>query len=1195
MWRILEFLSMRYRLLLLNILLLLCITAQAQRFFNLTSDEVSVDSVMPSFTYSMPLPENYKDSAYTATILYPEFIDMSETDIANYRRLSGDSLPSLPKVNLATVLDRGQGLLWIQFCPLVYRDGKYQILVSFMMRVDSEVRVNSSKAKGYSTVALPTRASSDSARYAAHSVLASGTWAKIRVPSTGVYELTANLIRSAGFSDLSKVRIYGYGGNLQNEVLDGDVLTNTDDLKEVPTCTVNGHRLFYAKGPVSWSSNSATRRTRNPYSNYGYYFLTSGDATPASVDSASFINSFYPSADDYHSLYEVDGYSWYPGGRNLFDTEALSQGQSKRVVLTHPAGATYANFSVCVSAGSASTAQVSVNDSVQGTLRVTLGTNDKGNESRGTYSVNTSASTTDTVTITVIAGGPMRLDYVSAAWNNPAEAPNLRGSFPVPEYVYNITNQDHHADPQADMVIIIPTSQKLLKQAQRLAAFHKQHDSLRVNIVPADELYNEFSSGTPDANAYRRYMKMLYDRATTDSDKQKYLLLFGGGVWDNRMLTPECSELNPDDYLLCYESENSFNEVNCYVDDGFFTYLDDGEGINLDRNNKLDMSDVAVGRFPVTTEEEAQVMVDKTINYVNNSNAGVWQNTIMFMGDDGNDNLHMSQADEAAGDIATRYPGYRIKKVMWDAYKEETSSVGNRYPEVSNIIKQQQQQGALIMDYVGHGRADQISHEAVLTLNDFKSFTNTNLPLWITASCDLMAFDGLEETIGETAVTSSKGGAVAFFGTTRTVLAMYNRVINMSYLRHVLSMTNGKPTTIGEAQRLAKNEMITTGQDRTCNKLQYTLLGDPAIALNQPVADVVIDSIDDQPVPLAGALTIKAGSKTRIVGHIANDAEFKGTATVDVLDSRQLVTCRENPGAEVESRAFTFYDRNKTVFSGSNYVENGKFAVNFTVPYDLNYDGGRGIIYAFAVNDQKSLTAHCSSESIVLGSTDEAKTDTVGPSVFCYLNSPDFENGADVNTTPYFVAQLSDSSGINATGNGIGHDLELIIDGKASLTYNLNDNFQYDFGSSTTGSTYYNIPELEPGRHTLLFRAWDTMNNPTTTILDFNVVKSLRPTINNVAVSQNPASTSTTFIIAHSFGGSSIDVTIDVFDMSGRQLWSHSESGAQTGSAYTVDWNLTLESGEKLQTGVYLYRVRIASDGSSTASKAKKLIVINNN
>ena len=1172
----------KYRLAGILAFLSLCLTASAQRFFNLTYDETSVDSVLPRFTYSIPLAEDYRDSIYTSSILYPEFVDMTALDVQHYRELSSDSLLALPRISQQIVMDRGRGMLNIHFCPLVYRDGKYQFLVSFMLRVDAR-EANRSMRR-----AARRAPGAGGSRYAAHSVLASGRWVKIRVPSSGVYEVSAALARKAGFADLSKVKVYGYGGNLQNERLDGNELQALDDLKEVATCTVNGRRLFYANGPVTWSSNTATRRTRNPYSDYGYYFLTSDEAEPLTVDSTAFLNSFYPSANDYHSLYEVDGYSWYNGGRNLFDTEPIANGHTKRVVLTNTSHSSSGKLSVNLTAGSRTEAQVMVNDSVLGTLYIYLGEYDKGNERAATYALN-NLHTTDTVKIKVISGGPARLDYVQMAWERPRPAPNLRGAFPSPEYVYAITNQDHHADPEADMVMIIPTSQKLKAQAQRLAAFHEKHDTLRVNIVPADELYNEFSSGTPDANAYRRYLKMLYDRAGHGGRAPRYLLLFGDCVWDNRLRTADCSSLNADDLLLCYESENSFNTVECYVDDGFYGLLDDGEGTNP---QSADMLDLAVGRFPVRTEAEARVLVDKTIGYVSNKNAGAWQNVLMFMGDDGNNNMHMDDANKAADDIAARYPGYQIKKVMWDAYTQEMSSTGRSYPEVSSIVKQQQRNGALIMDYAGHGRPDQISHESVLKLTDFKGFTNKNLPLWITASCDIMPFDGIEENIGEAAMLNQAGGAVAFFGTTRTVWANYNKVINMAFLRLVLGQDGGKPMTMGEAQRQAKNLMITAGQDLTTNKLQYSLLGDPAIALNQPQMKVVVDSINGQAVG-STSITLKAASVARVSGHIENATRFNGTMTAVVLDSKELVTCRQNASADADS-SFQFYNRSKAIYSGSDSVVAGKFSLRFAVPVDLNYSGDTGEMNIYAVNNEHTLTAHGYTDNFVLGGS-AALTDTVGPKIFCYLNTPDFVSGDRVNTTPYFVAQISDDDGINATGNGVGHDMQLIIDGKATQTYTLNDNFAYDFGTYTSGSVGFTLPMLEPGPHKLMFRAWDTMNNPSTVQLDFKVVKGLKPTIYNVSATRNPASTSTTFIISHNFGGSNVDVILDVYDLSGRLLWTHSESGPSTTGTYSVDWDLTQNNGYRVPTGVYLYRARVSCDGSGAASKARKLVIISNN
>lgn len=1202
---------LRKHIFILLLLLASCFGANAQRFFNLASSQVEVDSVLPEFTYAIPLYDNYDDSLYTVSILYPEFIDMTRADIANYERLSNEPLPEMPVVKQQIAVSRKKAMLETYFCPLVKRDGKYQILVSFMLKVEAKAKTSATKgnetlAKGYGAMAnindaLTTgnnalaKNSSASERYAANSILATGKWAKIRVPSSGVYQITESLIRKAGFSSLSKIKVYGYGGNLQAERLDGNTLKELDDLKEVATYDRGKSRLFYARGPVSWSSPTATRRTRNPYSDYGYYFITettNSEEEPLKADSAAFISAFYPSNNDYHSIYEVDGYAWYHGGRNLYDSKAIRNGSSQKVVLSKPANATSAQLSVNVSAGSSSSVEVLHNGASLGTITISVPAKYyAGNEAMKTYTIS-SQQAKDTITIRNNGSPPVRIDFVSAAWDKPSPAPSLEGSFPDAEYVYNITNQNHHADSAADMVIIIPTSQKLLKQANRLADFHRQHDGMRVNVVPADELFNEFSSGTPDANAYRRYMKMLYDRAETEADMPSHLLLFGDCVWDNRMLTQDCHNMSPDDYLLVFESENSFSETTCYADDGFYCLLDDGEGANLLTS---DRPDIAVGRFPVTTEAEAKIMVDKTIGYVENKNAGSWQNTIVFMGDDGDANIHMHDVNEVADATISAHPEYLVRKIMWDAYPQETSASGHGYPAVTNLIKRLQSSGALIFDYGGHGRPDQVSHENVLRLTDFKAFSNKNLPLWVTATCDIMPYDGVEPTIGEAAVLNENGGAMAFFGTARTVFVAENKAINRAFMKYVLTYdSNGKPVTIGEAQRLTKSYLITSSEDRSANKLQYQLLGDPAVALHLPTQKVVVDSINGISVnDTQKKATLQAGSIATISGHIEGNNDFTGLVSATVRDSRELITCNMNASAAADS-AFTFYDYTKYLFNGSDSIKNGKFHLSFAVPMDINYSDKAGIMNFHAVSSDKQMLAHGYCTNFIVGGTAAVDNDSIGPSIFCYLNSPSFVNGDNVNSTPYFVAQITDANGINSTGNGIGHDLQLIIDGDMAKTYTLNDNFVYDFGTYTSGTTYYQIPELSAGKHTLKFRAWDILNNSSTVSLDFNVVRGLTPKLFNVGVTKNPASTSTTFIINHDRVGTTMDVDIDVFDASGRLLWTRHESGVSTDGAYTSTWNLCTDSGQQLQTGVYLYRVRVACEGSSQASKANKLVVISN-
>ena len=1170
------------------------LSSQAQqRFFNLTREQVKIDSILPHFGHGIALGEQFEDSIYSASILYPEFIDMSPTDIANYLKISGEPLPEMPEIEQSVMTSRGKGTFTVRFLPLVFREGRYQILVSFMLKIEAKAKKKAQKS--------PTKAGK-TGRYAENSVLATGKWAKIRVSETGIHQLTDEIVSKGGFSNISKVKIYGYGGNLQPEVLTEDYLRQTDDLQEVAQCIVDGKRFFYAKGPVSWTSSDASLRTRNPYSDYGYYFLTESDDEPKTVSQDEFLKTNYPMADDYHVLYEIDNYAWVEGGRNLYENTPINQGASKNYAIASPVTGKSGNLSVTVSAGVSSTVSVVCNGKELGNINISVSSinYEKGHATNRVFQVSDLAASND-VTISTISGGPVRLDFISLAFNEPKATPNLQsGSIPVPEYVHNITNQNLHGHEATDMVIIIPTTQKLLSQAERLAQFHRDRDGLRVRIVPADEIYNEFSSGTPDATAYKRYLKMLYDRAETEADQPRFLLLFGDCVWDNRMNTNDLRHTSPDDYLLCFESENSFSETYCYVSDEFFCMLDDNETLtsgSYPYERPAGLADVAVGRFPVVSEANAKTMVDKVIAYASNQNAGIWQNTLVFMGDDGNNNAHMRDVNDAAIDISTRHPGYIVKKVMWDAYTRETSSTGNTYPEVTKIVKQYQQQGALVMDYAGHGRADQISHESVLKLSDFEQFTNQNLPLWITASCDIMPFDGLTQTIGETAVLNSKGGSIAFYGTARTVFVSQNKIMNMSFLKYVLDIKeNGKPNTLGEAQMLAKNEMISQGKDKTVNMLQYQLLGDPALALNVPTGSVVIDEINgidikNNPEKLP---QLKAGSIAKIKGHIENGSDFNGTMAAVVRDNEETIVCKlNNTDKDGGSQTvFSYKDRTKTLYNGSDSIRNGQFEFEFAVPKDINYADETGLINIYAVNNNRSKTAHGASDRFIVGGTETAGNDSIGPSIYCYLNSPSFSNGGDTNATPYFVAQVSDQDGINASGNGIGHDLELIIDGDMAKTFILNDNFRFDFGSYTTGTTFYQIPELEPGHHTLLFRAWDVLNNSSTAQLSFNVVKGLSPTLFNVGCTQNPARTATTFIISHDRTGSQMEVELDIFDTSGRQLWHHEESGVSTDSTYTLTWDLTVDGGQRLQTGVYLYRVSVSSEGSKKVSNAKKLIVI---
>ena len=1206
---------------LLNILFLLALAVSVsagdnivyKKFFNLSKEEVKIDSLLPEFTHVIDLPDNYGDSIYTVQLVYPEFAELTKKERELCKEIllkddiaKGEDIEFIPRqsgyklvcgLTQQVVVDRKKGKLEVIFAPTVTDGKSYKALSGFMVRVKSEARSKTLRKNAAS------RSGAGESPYAEHSVLASGKWAKISVKESGVHVITPEVIKKAGFSDINKVRIFGnqwQGGNLQPEQLTAKYLAEHDDLEEIPFCRYNGKLYFQAFGPVHYESD-ITARVRNPYSDYGYYFITDKDfdyeamcytdTTEYKRENLSFITE-----EQHHYLYEKDEYAWYTGGRNLVENTLIESGKSQSYsfnLTDYFTASDDLKFKVraVVTGDARSFYQVLLNDSEVATGYITPATYDEAASSTVLFDC---AETNPKITIKSVSGGSLRLDYMDFRANAIKIVPAFSSNkVPEAKYVYNIMNQDLHADRDYDMVIIIPTSQKYRAQADRLKEFHEQHDGLEVRVVPADEIINEFG-GTPDANAYRRYMKMLYDRAETPEKMPKYLLLFGNGAFDNRMISNIWKGQNPDDYLLSFESENSFSETKTYTNDGFFCLLDEGEGTKM---TSSDREDIAVGRLPVTSAAEAKVVVDKIIAYAQNENAGSWQNTVVILGDDGDNNRHMEDAEAVAEALESVTPDVYVRRIMWDTYQRVSSSTGDTYPGVEKVWKEQQQNGALIVDYSGHGRADMLSHESTIKLADFEQMTNTNLSFWITAACGTTPFTHRANHFGNVSLLNEHGGCIGFYGTSHSVFPTENRAINSNLIMTLFTKVDGNYVSLGEAQRITKNKLISRGGDLTVNKLQYALLGDPALKLNIPENKVIIDSING--ISLVGGtslIKLKAASVARISGHVevngAKADNFNGLATLIIRDAKKRVVCLQNDGDS--DKPFEYYDRTTTIYKGNANVASGKFSLVFAVPKDIEYTGESGLITAFAVDSKTHATAHGYTTRFEASETEDVYTDSIGPSIYCYLNSPSFQNGGDVNPTPLFYAEISDKDGINTSGSAYGHDMQLVIDNDVNQTYSLNDNFTFELGDYTKGSTFYTLPTLSPGKHTLKFRAWDILNNSSTTSLTFNVTNALKPNIQDIYCTKNPARDNTSFIITHDRKGSVVTIEIEVMNMAGRPLWRKTVKGSSTSSgSVVVDWDLTTDAGGKLQTGVYLYRFRLSADGSDSVSKAKKLIIIN--
>ena len=767
-------------------------------------------------------------------------------------------------------------------------------------------------------------------------------------------------------------------------------------------------------------------------------------------------------------------------------------------------------------------------------------------------------------------------------------------AFPEPTAGESVQNQDLHAMDSVDMLIIVPTGGKLTAQAERLAKAHGQYSNLRCAVVQAEHIYNEFSSGTPDATAYRRFLKMLYDRGSSDGTAPKYLLLFGDCAWDNRMKSSAWRTYSPNDYLLCYQSENSYSDTHSYCWEDYFGLMDDGEGLSPTR----DVPDLGIGRFPVTTESQARIMVDKTIAHLQRANAGEWRNKIIIMGDDGDNNVHMKDANRVADRIMDNSPDLELHKIMWDNYTRTNQGLYYSYPEIRSLIEQQIKEGAMLFNYTGHGATYLMSHERVITLDDIKSWKSDNLPLWFVAACDITPFDSQEDNLGEAAVLNKDGVAVAFIGTARTVYSTQNYYINNFFSQYLFKHDDdGRRFSVGDALRKAKSSMVSSEVDgsQPQNKLQYALLGDPALIFGNPEAKVILDSINGEPVN--GEQQFQGGTRIRLSGHIEKEAgkvynNFNGLLFFRLYDSKSTITTRGNTGDE----PFTYEDWNKEINNGSDSIINGKFSTTLIIPKDISYSNESGRLVFYAIANDNNMEANGSCEDFLIGGySQEASTDTIGPEIFMYLNDKDFTDGDAVNSTPIFVAELHDESGIQYNGNGIGHDLQLCIDGDPKKTFNLNSFYSQNRGDHTCGNVYFaEIPELEDGAHWLSFRAWDMMNNTTQKTLKFVVGKNLEPELLTLMLESDVVSGHTNFHIGYNFPGLECDFTLEIYSTNGAVQWRQTIAASGSNGIVTIPWACCNGNGVPLRDGIYICRVTASHQNSKKSHKEKKFILRGN-
>ena len=1092
---------------------------------------------------------------------------------------------------------------------------------------------------------------------------------KVRTSAEGIYQLSYDELNDMGFSDPSKVQVYGYGGMPLTALNNHFSADFPDDIQPVATYhTSDGRVLFYGHGDVTFRSGtngdkSTYSYVRNPYDTESYYFLSDvqGKPTMPRASDVSENSSYGPLASHIHIDYIEKEERNHTNGGALFHGPTHSPGESVGYTFSIR---DYAPSATCTSGSFAYV--YGLKSPYSTPLSVTLpdgleSTNQKSNSSakgidenndNTTYFNEASgwmgfsypdapASVDEDFTFKVnIPNGSISYcaeDYVMlrypranrlneqfpflvmnfpssekksgqkvvfenipdgdlVVWGVDGASPVpfkshyadgaasivLNGStdaaiafrpsmtFPSAEFVEEIANQDLHALPTPDMLIITVADQEAA--ANEIAEIHRQYQGMDVLVLVHDKIYNEFSSGTRHAMAYRRLAKMFYDR---DPQKFRFLMFLGPAYYDNRcVLGPKV------DRMVTYQQDNAAycnHIVYNYASDSYFAMLNDSYQHS---NMPKERTQINVGRVSCINVSQAFTYVGKLKDRFENPLPAQVYNHALIMADSGNATTHSKQANEVIEAMRKLNPAISVSPMYAEGYPKDNSTVRH------NAIVAALNRGAGIMTYIGHGSPTSIANWSV---SEVTSTPYEYAPFVLFSSCDQYSFDHLKNGLVETMITTEKGGALGGVAAVRSVYINENQKTCVPVSE---AYASSKPSdTFGDVFRRSRdiildryfenpNSVDFINETRAFhNILAYNLAGDPAIPIGVPEFAVDIEKVNDMSSddsvavdpysPFAIAGTITSG------GKVVED--YNGSIRIEVLDGSRTVKTVNTNGESNYVPNEVVYDSEVLALSFGE-VKNGRFSLNVSVPTPTFIDSHYRII-ATALSDKANAIGLF--DKLVINDFD---VDNYDESTFSapsikefYADRPVFAPGDEITASSTIYALIDPSpSGLNTMTGNINTRTRLTVDGLQP--YN---NLEGYLSRSADGLLLLSVPlkQLSDGIHTIELCI---VNNTGQAARDYiEVISTSRKSSIGITVEESPASTVATIDVAETPESSRLVIT----DASGATVFS------KENPTFPYKWDLK-SNGEDVPDGLYKASVLIQTGKSYGSTPAVPIIVL---
>lgn len=763
------------------------------------------------------------------------------------------------------------------------------------------------------------------------------------------------------------------------------------------------------------------------------------------------------------------------------------------------------------------------------------------------------------------AGSPRRF-YIASTLKAPvsvetADVAGLRSSF-------------------ANTDVIVITNKAFLQSALAYRDYRESQKELSVSVVTVDQIYNEFAAGMPDPTAIRDFLAFALSNW---EKKPSYALLWGDGHYDYRNISTQEPVYVPT-YQLYSGQDGSMNsvETTSMVEDYFARISGDDAAI-----------DIAIGRIPIRSNDEGMRIVDKIQHYEQESSLDLWRTRITMIADDswttehpvdGEGTFHTVQSET----LAALYIPQTIqqKKLYLPEYPTENIPGGRRKPRVTEEMLNAINRGTLILNWIGHGNPRVWAHEQIFEKDvTIPLMTNRDKLFFLSAAtCDFGRIDDPARQSGaEELFTSSVGGAIAVFSATRTVYADQNALLNQEFYSHLFDRKDGRFLRLGDALYRTKLKKYLRNDEK------FFLLGDPTLRLHIPVQQIRITSINGTELPADSLPTVKALSKVVIAGEVLGsddatvDASFNGSVVFSLYDSD---INKEVP--DIGNSLHKYFVFGGLLNISADSVRNGRFSVTVMVPQDISFSDLQGRLngYAFSQNS----TAMGATRDFVIGGVDTTTVnDGKGPQLSVYMDAYTFRAGDLVRPDPVLLVDLYDETGINATGLGIGHDIEAWFDNAAN-SVRLTGDFTISLDDFRKGTVEKQVFSLAPGTHTVRVRAWDVFNNFSEVETYFRVPgEATELFVEDLFAYPNPFANETTIAFRHN-QLENMNAVVLIYTVDGKLVRTLQEN-VEVRSARIL-WDGRDEAGSPLPSGVYLYKLQLSSSkGLYNEAEGKAVLI----